>query len=69
LNVIVEPKPGRMNKKLFSIIGLLAVAASLAMYLIGSNSSHLTELKTYWLAPLPIALICFIAANKRPANK
>ncbi len=58
-----------MNKKIYGIVGLLAVAISLAMYLIGNNSSHLTELKTYWWAPLPLALICFILANKRPTNK
>jgi len=52
-----------MNKKaVFSIIGGLAVIASLAMYFIGKDSSHLSELSDFWWAPLPLALICFIVA-------
>ena len=69
MNVIVEPKPRHMNKKFYGIVGMLAVASSLGMYLAGNNSTHLTELKNYWLIPLPIALICFLLATKRTTNK
>jgi len=56
-----------MNKKALSAIGLLAIIASLAMFVIGNNNNHLTELKEYWWAPLPIALICFLVASKKKA--
>lgn len=56
-----------MNKRALSIIGLLAVVASVAMYLIGKDSSHLSELKDFWWAPLPIALICFLVASNKKA--
>jgi hypothetical protein len=56
--------PAIMNKKrILGTIGALAVIASIAMYLIGSNSSNMSELKSSWWIPLPIALVCFIAAN------
>jgi len=57
-----------MNKKaVFGFIGVLALIASLAMYTIGGNSSHLSELKDFWWAPLPIAAICFfVAASSKP---
>jgi len=52
-----------MNKKtVFSVIGALAVVASIAMYMVGKDSSHLSELKDFWWVPLPLALICFIVA-------
>jgi hypothetical protein len=56
-----------MSKRVLSIIGLLAVVASIAMYVMGNNNNHLTELKDFWWAPLPIALICFLAASKKKA--
>jgi hypothetical protein len=53
-----------MNKKtILAIVGALALACSLGMYVIGGNNSNLTELKDFWWAPLPIALICFILAG------
>ncbi len=52
-----------MSKKIFfSIIGLLAVIASIVMYKMGKNSSHLSELKDFWWYPLPLAVICFLVA-------
>jgi hypothetical protein len=56
-----------MSKRVLSIIGLLAVVASIVMYMVGKDSSHLSELKDFWWAPLPIALICFLAASKKKA--
>lgn len=50
-----------MNKKLFFVvIGVLAIIASIVMYIMGKNSSHLTELKDFWWYPLPLAVICFL---------
>jgi hypothetical protein len=52
-----------MNKKLFfGVIGVLAIIASIVMFLMGKNSSHLTELKDFWWYPLPLAVICFLIA-------
>jgi hypothetical protein len=50
-----------MNKNFLNIVGILAIAASIAMKVM-SRGSHLTELASYWWIPLPLALICFIAA-------
>ncbi len=57
-----------MNKKtVFGTIGILAVIASIAMYVIGGNSSHLTELKDFWWAPLIVAAICLaVAGSSKP---
>lgn len=54
-----------MNKKVLTVIGLLAVIACIGMYVVGNNSSHMSELKDFWWVPAPIALICFIAANSK----
>ncbi|MFZ1263082.1 MAG: hypothetical protein WAT34_06180 [Chitinophagaceae bacterium] len=55
-----------MNKKIvFGIIGILAIIASVVMYRIGKNSSHLSELKDFWWYPLPLAAICFLVAGAK----
>jgi hypothetical protein len=51
------------KKTLFGTIGVLALVASLVMYKVGSGSSHLSELKDFWWAPLPLALICLVVAG------
>ena len=57
-----------MNKKaIFGTIGILAIIVSIAMYVIGGNSSHLTELREFWWAPLIVAVICLVVAgNSKP---
>jgi magnesium-transporting ATPase (P-type) len=57
-----------MNKKaVFGTIGVLAVIASIAMYVIGGKSSHLSELKDFWWMPLILAAICLaIAGSSKP---
>jgi hypothetical protein len=57
-----------MNKKtIFGTIGVLAVIASIGMYIVGGNSSHLTELREFWWAPLIVAAICLaIAGTSKP---
>ncbi|MEP6700669.1 MAG: hypothetical protein ABJA85_05115 [Bacteroidota bacterium] len=53
-----------MNKKaVFGIIGVLALVASAVMYKVGHSSSHLSELKSFWWVPLPLAIICFLVAG------
>lgn len=57
-----------MNKKaVFGTIGVLAVIAAIGMYVVGGNSSHLTELRDFWWAPLIVAAICLaIAGTAKP---
>lgn len=55
-----------MNKKsLFYALALLCIVAAVAMYMIGKNSSHLSELKDFWWVLLPLAGITFLLASKR----
>jgi hypothetical protein len=54
-----------MNKKsLWTILGVLSLAASAAMYFIGKSSSHLSELKDFWWVPLPLAALSLLLATK-----
>ena len=55
-----------MSKQLFfGISGFIAVIASIVMYKMGKNSSHLSELKDFWWYPLPLAVICFLIAGAK----
>lgn len=55
-----------MNKKsLFYILGVLCLVASAAMYFIGKESSHLSELQDYWWIPLPIGALALMIANRK----
>lgn len=53
-----------MSKSLLIKIALVCVAASVAMFVIGSNDSKLTELKDFFWAPLPLAFIAGSAAAR-----
>jgi len=54
-----------MNKKsIYSILGSLCIIASIAMYFIGNQSSHLSELKDFWWMPLPLAAILLLLATR-----
>lgn len=56
--------------KIFLIIlSILCFGASIAMYVIGNDSSHLSELKDYWFIPLPLGLIVLIVALRSPAKR
>lgn len=57
-----------MNKTFLLILGFLALAASVAMRILGNKSSHLSELQQYWWIPLPLALLCFLGAGKKPKS-
>lgn len=55
-----------MNKKsLFLLLGILCLAAAVAMYMIGKNSSHLSELKDFWWIPLPLGLLSLFVAGRK----
>ncbi|MFK7786088.1 MAG: hypothetical protein AB8B56_13285 [Crocinitomicaceae bacterium] len=52
--------------KIFLIIlSILCVGASVAMYIIGNDSSHLSELKDFWYVPLPLAAFALIGAFRK----
>ncbi len=53
------------KKKVFGIIGVLAIIASIVMFMMGNKSSHLSELKDFWWTPLPLAVICFLVAGTK----
>jgi hypothetical protein len=53
-----------MNKNALYIIAVLAIAASIAMKVMARNG-RTTELANYWWIPLPLALICLIAAEAK----
>jgi len=48
----------------WNIVGGLALVASVGMYIIGSNSGHLSELEDFFWVPLPLAVLCFILGNR-----
>lgn len=55
-----------MNKKsLFFLLGVLCLAASVAMYVIGKNSSHLSELHDFFWIPLPLGLLALFIAGRK----
>lgn len=49
-----------MKKTVFLVIGFLALAASITMYMLGKNSSHLSELYDLFWLPLPLAAVGLI---------
>jgi len=53
-----------MNKKnLFFTLGIICIIASFIMYMVGKDSSHLSELKDFYWIPLPLAAIFLLAAT------
>lgn len=55
-----------MNRKmLFYVIGVLCIVASILMYTVGKNSSHLSELYDFWWIPLPLAALSLLVANRK----
>ena len=55
-----------MNKKsLYYILGVLCIVASVAMYFIGKESSHLSELQDFWWIPLPLGALALLMANRK----
>lgn len=49
------------------ILASLCIIAAVAMYIIGNDSSHLSELKDFWYVPLPLGLFALLGAlRKKP---
>ncbi len=46
-----------MNKIVLVIIALICFIGATVMYVIGSDPSHLSELKDYWYLPIPLGII------------
>lgn len=51
-----------MSKSLAMTLGFLAVGVAVAMYVIGGDNGHLTELRDMFWVPLPLAAVFFILA-------
>ena len=47
------------------ILAVLCFGASIAMYIIGNDSSHLSELKDFWFIPLPLGTFALIGAFRK----
>lgn len=53
------------RKRVFFLLGALCIAASIIMYMVGKNSSHLSELSDFWWIPMPLAALALLIANKK----
>ena len=54
-----------MNKTFLFILAGICIAAAVAMYIIGNDSSHLSELKDFWYVPLPLGLLAILGALRK----
>jgi len=54
-----------MKKGLLFALAAICIIASITMYIIGNDSSHLSELKDFWYVPLPLSLIAILLAIKK----
>lgn len=57
-----------MKSKILSVLATLSFASAGAMYTIGSNNSHLTELKDLFWVPIPLGIVLFLLAKKMRGN-
>lgn len=55
-------------KALLIILAILCVGASITMYIIGNDSSHLSELKDFWFIPLPLGVFALIGAFRKTST-
>ncbi|MBK9190774.1 MAG: hypothetical protein IPM77_04250 [Crocinitomicaceae bacterium] len=53
-----------MKKSILIIVAILAFGASVAMYFIGKDSSHLSELYDVFWIPLPLGVLSLVAAMR-----
>lgn len=54
-------------KAFLIILAILCIGAAIAMYVIGNDSSNLSELKDFWYIPLPLGVFALIGAfRKKP---
>lgn len=52
-------------KIIFAVLCLICFAAAAAMYYVGSNSSHLSELKDFFWVPIPLGIISLLITLKK----
>lgn len=52
------------KKKTYTLLALVCIAAALTMYMVGKNSSHLSELYDYFWLPLPLGAIFLLLASR-----
>ena len=57
-----------MNKNILLGIGGLAILAAVIMYLVGKDSSHLSELADFFWVPLPLAVVCIAGGMMKGKN-
>jgi hypothetical protein len=57
-----------MDKKKLNWIASLSFAAAAAMYVIGSNNGHLSELVDFCWVPVPLGVIALVVASKKDAD-
>jgi hypothetical protein len=50
---------------LILILAIACLGAGVAMYLIGNDSSKLSELKDYWWTPIPLGVVLIATAFKK----
>ncbi len=54
-----------MTKKTLSILASISLIAAVGMFIVGSNSGHLTELKDFFWIPLILAVGFYMAGQKK----
>lgn len=54
-----------MNKSILLAVGIISFLAAIVMFLVGSNSSHLTELKDFFWVPIPLGILGLIGAFRK----
>ncbi len=52
-------------KVVYIVLGLIAIGASIGMYIVGSGSSHLDELLQFFWIPLPLGVLLLIMGAKQ----
>jgi hypothetical protein len=57
-----------MDNKKLNWIASLSFAAAAAMYVIGSNNGHLSELVDFCWVPVPLGVIALVVASKKDAD-
>ena len=55
----------KTSQILFLVLGIICIGAAITMYIVGNDSSKLSELKDYWWVPVPLSLVSFGAAFKK----
>ena len=50
---------------IFIGLGIIALAAAVIMYIVGSGSSHMSELKDFFWVPIPLGVILLLIGMKK----